>query len=501
VEPAPLLADGPPTVVAGRFEAADAHTYRVHPVSVPAGVHRLEVAYSWSPEHDTVLDLGLWDSRGYRSAAGFRGWSGSRQGRLHQGESPVWVADADADRCYTPGPIEPGTWWVELGAGALAEHGCDYRIEVAARTAGAGLPPAPDPVDSAHIARAAPGWYHGDFHQHGHHSNPRGPTWEEAVDFSRAAGLEILPLLEYVVGRHWDELGAVQRAHPDLLLWPSREVITYFGHAVILGETPGALEYRHGFEDVSIGAIQRVARDAGALFQVAHPTIYPPELFGAYCRGCYFSLGAEIDWDGVDTMEVVTGPVWVEPGGIENPFVDTAIDFWHDRLRAGHRITAISGSDDKLGPDYGSSATAVRVDRLDRASVLAALRSGHAYVRARGVHGSPELDLRAGAPDGTAGTFGDTLPAARADVEVTVRGGAGQELRVLRDGEVVDVVAVRGDDIVHRFEAAATAGSGPLGTFWGVETRGEQGLTALANPVFLRPGGAFSEEGRGRARR
>ncbi len=37
----------------------------------------------------------------------------------------------------------------------------------------------------------------------------------------------------------------------------------------------------------------------------------------AYCRGCYFSLGADIEWGLVDTLEVVTGPVWVEPGGFE----------------------------------------------------------------------------------------------------------------------------------------------------------------------------------------
>ena len=31
---------------------------------------------------------------------------------------------------------------------------------------------------------------------------------------------------EYVTGRHWDTLGAVQRANPDLVIWPGREVIT-----------------------------------------------------------------------------------------------------------------------------------------------------------------------------------------------------------------------------------------------------------------------------------
>ncbi len=103
------------------------------------------------------------------------------------------------------------------------------------------------------MARPEPGWYHADLHQHGRHSHPRAPEWDEFVARSRAAGLDVLPVVDYVVPWLWDELGPVQRAHPDLLVLPGREVITYFGHAVVLGETPGLVEYRHGFEDVDLG--------------------------------------------------------------------------------------------------------------------------------------------------------------------------------------------------------------------------------------------------------
>ena len=50
-----------------------------------------------------------------------------------------------------------------------------------------------DPVDAGHVARAEPGWYHADLHQHGRHSHPRAPEWDEFVARSRAAGLTCSP--------------------------------------------------------------------------------------------------------------------------------------------------------------------------------------------------------------------------------------------------------------------------------------------------------------------
>jgi hypothetical protein len=314
---------------------------------------------------------------------------------------------------------------------------------------------------------------------HGFHSHPTGPSWERFVDYALRAGLDFLPVTEYVTNRHWDELGAVQRAHPDLVVWPGREVITYFGHAVVLGETPSTIEYRHGFEGISLGDVQRDSVRDGALFGIAHPTFfpdppYPPET----CRGCEFRLDDHVDWDAVDTIEVVTGPP-------ANPFVQTAIDKWTGLLDAGHRITAVSGSDDKTGPHLGSSATAVYAEELSRPALVEAVRAGHAYVRARGVHHSPALELRAVDDEGRWGTFGDTLVARRATVTVTVRGGTGQTLRILRNGAEVGRAPVTSDPFTHAFIAHRAPDEGPLGTFWGVETLDDLAQTTIANPVFL----------------
>ena len=85
---------GPPVVHAGSVGPADAKTYRTLPFEVAPGTTRVEVGYAWADVVplpgvpvvgglvQTVLDLGLWDEGGVGTPEGFRGWSGSRQGKI-----------------------------------------------------------------------------------------------------------------------------------------------------------------------------------------------------------------------------------------------------------------------------------------------------------------------------------------------------------------------------------------------------------------------------------
>lgn len=492
-------AGGQPVVLEGELPESAAETYTLLPVDVAEGTTRVEVGYEWedaAPDGDTrsVLDLGIWDADGTTGPDAFRGWSGSRQGLTARGQDPVFITAADAERGYVPGPIEPGTWHVELGAGFVAPGGVSYEVIVTCTDADEGPPAERDPVDPEAVVNDEPGWYAGDFHLHAYHSNPEGPAGQAMVDFARNAGLDFVPVTEYVTPAHWWELGATQRANPDVLLWPGREVITYGGHAIVLGETPDEIEYRVGHEGTTLGDIQQGTFDDGALLGLAHPTTFPGADGAELCRGCEFTLEDQIDLDRVDTYEVVnTGalldgdfaPAGPGQGGFANPFVATAVDEWEGYLAAGHRITAVSGSDDKLGDHYGATATQVYAEQLSRPALIEALDAGHAYVQARGVADSPTLELTATAPDGSTGKFGDTLVADTAEVTVTVHDGDGQSLRVLRNGEEVDVVPVEGDDFTHTFTADRAADEGPLGTFWGIETEDSESLTTIANPVFL----------------
>jgi hypothetical protein len=506
---------GPAVVITGAVTPADAKTYRTLPVAVAPGTTRVEVRYRWDdvvPLPDTpadqliqtVLDLGLWDEGGVGTPDGFRGWSGSRQGRTADGQVPVWVQADTAERGYRPGPVLPGTWHVDLGIAAVAPLGATFEVTVRCLDPVVGPPFVARPVDAAHVARGEPGWYHGDLHMHGRHSNPLAPDWDGFVRYARAAGLDFLPVTDYVTDQHHRELGPVQAANPDLVVWPSREVITYFGHATVFGETPHVVDWRHGAPGVTLAGIQAQSVADGALFGVAHPTTFPTALFAAFCRGCEFTLGDDIDWDAVDTIEVLTGPILVDDtqlGGpglglqVQNPFVVTAIDLWHRQLAAGHKITAVSGSDDKLGPDLGSSATAVYAQELSRPGLMAAIRAGHAYVRTQGVHASPTVELEAVTADGQRGMFGDVLRAASAQVTVRVTGASGQLLAVTRDGLPSAVVPITSDDFTHTFVATRSDASGPLGTFWRVDTlaltsgSSSPYLTTIGNPVFLAPPG------------
>lgn len=511
---APSCAPGGPVVVfAGSVSSADAKTYRDLAFEVAPGTTRVEVGYRWDDMKplpntpasvlvQTVLDLGLWDQRGVGMPAGFRGWSGSRQGKTATGQPPVWVQADTAERGYRPGTVEPGTWNVDLGIAAVAPAGATYEVTVRCLATPVGAPFVSRPVDPSHVARATAGWYHGDFHMHGYHSNANAPSWSGFVSFARAAGLDFLPVTDYVTDQHQRELGPVQEANPDLLIWPGREIITYYGHATVFGETPHVIDWRHGAPGVTLARIQAATVDDGALFGVAHPTIFPTPVFGSFCRGCEFTLGDEINWDNVATMEVLTGPILVDdkqiggPGTktyIQNPFVPTAIDLWQRALLAGHKITAVSGSDDKLGPDLGSSATAVYADQLSRPALKRALQAGHAYVRTRGVHASPTLEMTATAADGQQGMFGDTLHAEAAWVTVRVTGGAGQTLLISADGRSAGAVPIVGADFTHTFLATRLPTSGPLGTFWRADTlaptSGSSGpyLSTIGNPIFLTP--------------
>ena len=153
-------------------------------------------------------------------------------------------------------------------------------------------------------------------------------------------------------------------------------------------------------------------------------------------------------------------------------------------------MTAVSGSDAKLGKGLGSSATAVLATQLSRPALIEAIRAGRAYIRTLGVAASPELDMAVTADGGQSGTFGSRLvldTGAEAEVRVAVKRGAGQWLRVVANGEVVQVVPVDADRFEHRFVAPRLAREHGLDTWYRVETFDDRSRTTIGNPVYLGP--------------
>ena len=496
----PVCRPGGDTVVlTGTMTVAEEGQYRLLPFHVAPGTTRIELhstfgdAGSDAPGGDTVVDLGLWDADGTAGPDAFRGWGGSHHGVAHKGLPPVWVQADAASRGFGPGPVEVGTWHAEVGFGNVADGGGWYRVEVTCLDPATGGAPRPDPVDADHVARDAPGWYHGDFHMHALHSSPDGPAHAEVVAHAREVGLDFLPITEYVTTWHHQTWGSVAAANPDVVVWPGREVITYDGHAIVLGETPDSVEYRAGFRQITMGDIQQAALADGALFGIAHPTIFPRPL-GDMCRGCHADYLGTIDLRGVTTLEVLTGPVEYDasyvggpPGGpgIEFPFLQTAVDLWERLLLDGHRITAVSGSDAKDAAGHGVNATAVWAESLSRDGLIDGLRRQRAYVRTRGVHGSPELELTATDGSDTV-MIGGTLVADLATLEVSLRGATGQVVDVVRNGLSTIQVPVTSDPFTVEVPMIRGVDGGPLGTFYRVDVREPTGIRSIvSNPVWI----------------
>lgn len=526
--PGACAVGGPAVTFAGTAAPEDARTYRMLGVDVGEGTTGLRLSYGWAasapstPATGTTFDLGLWQGGADPEHATFRGWSGSREGLASTGPIEVSRA-ASTTRGYVPGDITPGRWWVELGIAAVAPGGASWHVEVRCLGGDPGPPFVPQPITAPPTVRRGPAWYHGDFHFHGRHSNhcasgwiapetPSGcPVYPSIHEQARAAGLDFAAVTDYVTTAHWGELGAAQTATADFLWWPSREVITYYGHATVFGETPSGVDHRHGLGGVTIGDIQLGAVDDDALFGVAHPTIFPGPVFRSFCRGCEWELSDQIDWAKVATVEVLTGPVLSDlsdaggPGtasqGLtaEQPFVATAIDFWEDLLRRGYKVAPVSGSDskgveataaDRNRKGYGSSATAVYADNLSVAALGRAVLAGRTYVRTRGVDESPLLALTVTPVGGGApGTFGSVLHADAAIMTVQVSGGDGQVLRVTRNGTPVLALPIVGSDATLSVPIFRAPGEedpeSPLGTFWRVDTLDARSLTTIGNAVFL----------------
>jgi hypothetical protein len=199
-------------------------------------------------------------------------------------------------------------------------------------------------------------------------------------------------------------------------------------------------------------------------------------------------------------MEVQTGPVLVDssqvglpalPLQIQNPFTQGAIDLWVNRLMAGYKITAVSGSDSKGvegDPNdlWGTNDTAVYADQLSRAALQCAVKAGHAYVQTRGVPRSPTLEMTAVTPAGEQGMFGDVLHSDTAQITVHVTGASGQLLTIFRNADIAALpVLVDSNDFTYSFAASRSSEEGPLGTFYRVQTADLQSITTIGNPIFL----------------
>lgn len=462
----------PDLVLTGQVLGADHQSYKPVTFEVPEGVTRLTVAFSYARDQKTVVDLGLIDP------VRFRGWSGGNK-------QSFTIAAEDATPSYLPGPLPAGRWTLLLGApnarpGSVAPYEIRIFLERGGRPAGF----APTPL------KAAPGWYRGDLHMHTAHSDGsclaqsgvRAPCpVYRTVEAAKAKGLDFIAITDHNTTSHYEAMAELQPAFDQLLLIPGREVTTFQGHANVFGPT-AFIDFRLGDPTVpTIKALQDAVAAAGGLFSINHPGA--PS--GEQCMGCGWTV-QNTDYDEVQAIEVANGGSERTQGGAEGPL--SGVAFWETQLNAGHRITAIGGSDNHdaglppgIAGSVGRPTTVVHAEALSMPAILAGLRAGRVFIDLDGT-ADRRLDLSARSGRDQA-VMGGVLTARSGETltfTASVTGADMAGLEVIRDGARLPVAV----DAAGVFRVQMSDRRGWIR----VNLRDAKGrLLLIGNPVYLRP--------------
>lgn len=414
--------DPPPIHLEGNVpEGSETHFFLEFEVS--EGIVEIEVQHD-DLSSENILDWGLDDPNG------FRGWGGGNR-------EPAIVGIEAASRSYVPGPIPAGTWRVVVGKAKIVETPAMYEVDILLRTE-ATLPPQPRaPYEDPGVLDSEARWYAGDFHVHSRESGDANPTIEEALEFAQGVGLDFIMLSEHNTNSGLTLYASVQPDYPKLLIVPGVEWTTYAGHANALGAIDW-VDHKIGVEGVTTAAAIQAYHDQGALFSINHPTVPG----GNLCIGCPWEI--EVDPTAIDGVEVKSG-IWA------------AIDYWEQMCAEGSHAAAIGGSDDHSGGQatgaldspIGTPTTMVFAERLSVDALLEGVRSGRTVVKINGNDG-PMLETELSGE-----RIGDTVFADTATLSVVVTNGEGQTLQVIKNGAVIERVAISDDPFEHQTSVTA----------------------------------------------
>lgn len=465
----------PDLVLEGVLTRAEHQTYTEVPFKVPAGVERITVAFAYAGKAErSVIDLGL------RDPERFRGWSGGNK-------ASFTLAESDATPSYLAGPLKAGTWRLVLGAPNIRQGSrAAYTARIWFDRAGtpfAGFGETP--------VASGPRWWRGDLHMHTGHSDgsclsrkgvkvpcPAFKTAEAAV----ARGLDFIAVTDHNATAQFDALREIAPYYDDLLIIPGREITTFQGHANVFGPT-GPLDFQLGGPRApTFKTILDQVEAAHGLISINHPALPSGEL----CMGCGWTIPST-DYSRIPAVEVING------GFSEGPL--SGLAFWEARLNAGHRITAIGGSDNHdpnldpaKAPAIGVPTTVVQAPELSQEAILAAIRRGHVFVDVQG-SADRELEVTATLGEASAG-MGDSLTApAGARVRIGVRTRAVQGATLSLAGPAAGLAGLNDPriltpDQITTFDLVSNGARGWLR----VDVRGADGkLLILGNPIYFNP--------------
>lgn len=473
--------DKPDLTLTGKLSGRDNHTYKLVPFNVPAGVDRITVDFAYSGRDEkTTIDLGLLGPGGFRNHA-FRGWSGGNKSRFT-------VSATDATPSYIVGPITPGRWNLLLGVPNIRETAhAEYTAKVYLSRNGQ----IPDILDVP--LRTEPGWYRGDLHMHGAHSDgsctPQSgkgrvpcPLFLSAQTAAKR-GLDFIALSDHNTVSQADAVRELQPWFDHLLLLPGRELTTFTGHANLLGSWV-PIDFRVGSPEVpDWNTLLRSAAKLGGFVSINHPI----RLSGEICMGCGWTAKPAVDMHLVQAIEVVNGND-----------ADTAISgipFWQAQLDRGYRLVAVGGSDDHDalqwveshgGIGIGTPTTVVHAAHLSQRAVLDALRAGHVFVD---VFGSKDrhLEFAAKGP-GIDAEMGDDISVPQGtQLHFSIKTGhvAGGSVEVVIDDKLARVLASPKIDSAAQTFAFDWNADGQRHWLRANVRNAEGKLVLIGNPIYV----------------
>jgi predicted metal-dependent phosphoesterase TrpH len=430
------------------------------PLTVPDGVNRITVSYTYdrpvppAGQAGNALDIGMFDESGIElgNARGFRGWSGGFR-------TEFTISASDATPGYLPGPINAGTWHVIVGPYTVAPQGLNWTVTVTLEFGADGPAFVPD-----HAPRRAAGrgkaWYRGDMHLHTVHSDGRRTPAEVAAG-ARAAKLDYIVSTDHNTSSAagvWGEF-----AGPDLLIVDGEEITARNGHYTALGLPAGTwIDWRYRAADGALARFVQEIHKKGGLAVAAHPL--------ATCVAC----GWRFAYAGMDAIEVWNGP-WTADD-------EAVIANWDSQIVKNY-LPAVGDSDAHSEPQViGLPHNVVYADDLEKGAILDAVKAGRTWIAESA---AVDLTFTASSRGRTAG-IGERLEVGESDavtVNLTVTGEPGAVVRLITDeGVRVNLAAnavswtttprnsryVRAE--VRRAQATATT---------------PDTMVALTNPIFL----------------
>lgn len=422
---------------------ADGGDYVDLAFDVADGVAEIHIAHpAQSPA--VILDWGVW------SPSGFRGWGGGLN------EDAVIGID-QSSRGYLPGAIAAGTWTLALGKAQLASGTGHYSVDITC-SATQSLPVLAKAAYQPIVIATGKRWYKGDFHVHSLQSGDSMAPLQSDIDLAHSRGLDFINLSDHnTVAQH--ALVAAQQPGWPVLVLRSQEITTYSGHGNGVG-IHDYVDHRLGHAGRTIADVIGDVTAQGGMFLVNHPATD----IGNACIGCGWKHMADVPWDQVSGLEILTAGY----GLGERAFTPNVIAMWDELESQGHRLSAVSGSDDHTagvgaddvtGSAIGSPTALVLASELGEAAIIDAVRHQHTKVKLRGPD-DPDLEFAVVTASGGLADIGDDVTGvSRVEMPVQISGGDGMFAQIWRDGAQIAQVPVTGAAFSTTFEDTPGAGA------------------------------------------